>query len=307
MGANNFFRDLLEGFFAPISNSQEHTSTTKSRQRTNHAKPKRQATFPKSRQQTGSGLKRVKKPMPQGSTTTIFVHPRLGNVTVSHTKRVKRISMSVKRDGTVRLNIPAAYPVQTGLDFLASKEQWVAAALKRTEASNPNRIITPPYNTRFRELVFHNVDECGGETNVTSRITPDKLIISFPSSIPHSSPQVQELTRAAILRALRSEAKTVLPKMVAEIANKHGFKCGKVTVRETHSRWGSCSANDDISLSIFLMRLPDHLIEYIIIHELCHTIYKDHSERFHALAESHLVGREKQLRAELRHYHPDIL
>ena len=94
---------------------------------------------------------------------------------------------------------------------------------------------------------------------------------------------------------------------VEELAARYGFRYGKVTVRATRSRWGSCSSRNDISLSIFLVRLPLPLIEYVIVHELCHTCHKDHSARFHALADTLLGGREKELAREIRRYVPDVV
>lgn len=297
MGRNPFIRDLLEGLF-PSSKKPEPEVAAQKRGTPAQDKPT-----------TSSGKeKTVSKKV--SSTKSIFSHPRLGEITISRTRQMRRISVSVKRDGSVRLNIPTGYPLQAGLDFLAAKEDWVASALTRAEANNPNRTIAPPYLTRFRELEFHittNRDSHTNQSKITTRVTADKIIVSFPENLPHDSADVQECTRTAILRALRSEAKELLPSMVADVARRHNFSCGNVTVRATHSRWGSCSSGNDISLSIFLVRLPDHLIEYIIIHELCHTIHKDHSARFHALAEQHLGGREKQLRAELRQYRPDII
>ena len=58
---------------------------------------------------------------------------------------------------------------------------------------------------------------------------------------------------------------------------------------------------------MFLVRLPRPLIEYVIVHELCHTRHKDHSPRFHALVDEVLGGREKELSRELRRYVPDVV
>ena len=125
--------------------------------------------------------------------------------------------------------------------------------------------------------------------------------------MPSSSPEVQAAAREGALRALRAEAKALLPGMVEELAARYGFRYGKVTVRATRSRGGSCSSRNDISLSIFLVRLPLPLIEYVIVHELCHTCHKDHSARFHALADTLLGGREKELAREIRRYVPDVV
>lgn len=98
------------------------------------------------------------------------------------------------------------------------------------------------------------------------------------------------------------EAKEYLPRRASELAREHGFRYGCVTVRNTVSRWGSCSARNDLSLSVNLLRLPPHLIDYIILHELCHTVHHNHGPAFHALLDHHTSGRHLALRKELRRY-----
>jgi len=70
--------------------------------------------------------------------------------------------------------------------------------------------------------------------------------------------------------------------------------------RASRTKWGSCSGRNHISLSLFLMTLPEHLRDYVIVHELCHTVHHDHSPRFHALVDRLVGGREKALNRELR-------
>ena len=109
------------------------------------------------------------------------------------------------------------------------------------------------------------------------------------------------------IEALRGEAKAKLPPMVARLAAEHGFSFGAVRVKVTRSRWGSCTARNDINLSISLAALPRHLAEYVVLHELCHTVHKNHSHRFHALLDSLTHGQSKSLNRELRGYRPDTL
>ncbi len=101
---------------------------------------------------------------------------------------------------------------------------------------------------------------------------------------------------------LRAEAKATLPTRVTELAEKFGLKYGRVTIRAARTKWGSCTARGDISLSLYLMTLPEHLRDYIIIHELCHTVHHNHSPRFHALVDELTEGHERELAKELRQY-----
>ncbi len=99
---------------------------------------------------------------------------------------------------------------------------------------------------------------------------------------------------------LRLKAKEYLPGRVAEISQAMGVKYNRLTIRPTKSKWGSCSSLKNISLSLYLMALPPHLIDFVIIHELCHTIHFNHSAEFHALVNKITKGRERELSAELR-------
>ncbi len=112
-------------------------------------------------------------------------------------------------------------------------------------------------------------------------------------------PPEQEKAR---IEELRRAAKADLPGRIERLARQTGLRYAKMTVRAARSKWGSCSGKGNISLSLFLMTLPEHLRDFVIIHELCHTVHHDHSLRFHALVDRLVGGREKLLVRELRTY-----
>ena len=105
--------------------------------------------------------------------------------------------------------------------------------------------------------------------------------------------------RETIPHITRQAART-LPPLAYALAERFGFEVGRVTVRAARTKWGSCSARNDISLSLFLAALPRHLQEFVIIHELCHTVHHNHSAAFHALVDRCLGGRERELEGELK-------
>ena len=90
-----------------------------------------------------------------------------------------------------------------------------------------------------------------------------------------------------------------------ELAEKHNFKYKKVAIKNAKTRWGSCSYVNNINLSLHLMRLPDYLIDYVILHELVHTKIKNHSKDFwHFL--DYVSGNAKKLDKELKDYRTHI-
>jgi len=100
---------------------------------------------------------------------------------------------------------------------------------------------------------------------------------------------------------LKIEAKEFLPDRVKQHADKIEFKYNKLSLKNIKSRWGSCSRKNNLNLSIHLMRLPDHLIDYVILHELVHTVHHNHSKQFWAMLDK-VTGGAKILDKELSKY-----
>ena len=96
-------------------------------------------------------------------------------------------------------------------------------------------------------------------------------------------------------------AKNYLIKRFKYLADLHGFYYGKITIRNQKTRWGSCSENNNISLNIKLICLPERLIDYVILHELTHTKIKNHSAYFWSFL-SQYVDNPKKIDSSLKRY-----
>ena len=99
----------------------------------------------------------------------------------------------------------------------------------------------------------------------------------------------------------RVEAKTLLTRRLQQLAKNNGFSYNRVFIRNQKTRWGSCSSKNNISLNMKLVKLPDELIDYVILHELVHTRKKDHSKAFWAEM-GKLVGNGRKMASRLRSY-----
>lgn len=149
------------------------------------------------------------------------------------------------------------------------------------------RLSYPPYVSQRRALEFlESKKEWILQTKAKYAVYPTPRVLS-----------------AEEIEHLRLKAKQHLPQRVAQMASQLGLRYGRVTIRAARSKWGSCSAENNISLSLYLMMLPSHLQDYVIVHELCHTVHHNHSAKFHALVDKCLQGREKELAKELRQHH----
>lgn len=238
---------------------------------------------------------------------TTFDHPQLGLVTLNRSLRATRISLSVDAKANVKLTIPYNYDKSMGIKFLNTKIDWILGAMQRAEKRNVerNKIIEPPFSTKFHRLRL----EAQQRSNVGIVVSDNELIVSYPSNMDYKSPNIQAIISQAIEKLCRTEAQGYLPQRVEQLAQycrqrepRYKWQCGKVSVRKARTRWGSCAANNNLSLNISLMLLPDRLIDYVILHELTHTVHKNHSSDFHNLLDRLLMGNEAALSKEMKNF-----
>lgn len=160
------------------------------------------------------------------------------------------------------------------------------------KASGAVRVSYPPGISGQRALAFLD-EKTPWVVRTRERLAVRRAALPAPLPPDEERQQREELRRAA---------KEDLPPRIARIAAATGLRYAGMTVRAARTKWGSCSGRNTISLSLYLMLLPEHLRDYVILHELCHTVHHDHSPRFHALVDRLTGGRERELAAELRRY-----
>ena len=91
--------------------------------------------------------------------------------------------------------------------------------------------------------------------------------------------QYGKLTEAE-LKVLKMQAEEVFPARAAFYAGKMGISYGRITIRRQKTRWGSCSQSGNLNFNCLLMLAPPGVVDYVVVHELCHRIEMNHSPRF---------------------------
>ena len=210
--------------------------------------------------------------------------------------------ISLKPFGGVRVTVPRWASMRRAKDYVEEKKDWILQAQSRIAVHEKHYTIFTPdtvFSTGSRQLQLFPWKS----GKFRAQLAKDTLKIFYPQETDIMSEQSQKTIRDYITQTLRKEAKDYLPQRTERLADMHGFAYWGVTVKNLSSRWGSCSVTNHINLSIHLVRLPQHLSDYVILHELTHTVHKNHSDRFWQSLNSVTDGKAKQLATELkRHY-----
>ncbi len=229
----------------------------------------------------------------------------IGEVTVCFSNRASRISIRLKPLGGIRLTVPPGKSIKDGVAFLEKNKQWIHQNLQKIKHKE-QKLTVFDENTQFKTRSFALKIEKGQRSNVSLIFKNGQLLVTYPQAMPVSNQSVQEAIRFGIEEALRREAKAFLPGRLAWLAKQHGFSFTGVAIKNLKSRWGSCATTGNINLNLHLMRLPDHLIDYVLLHELSHTRQHNHGKKFWQLLNSVCNGMAKQWDSEMKKYQTKI-
>ena len=218
-----------------------------------------------------------------------------GQIIIRTRITARNISMRTKPDG-LHVTVP---PRCLTSRIMAVIEEYRPKLLEKWQKS-----VEQPLDLNFRidAPCFRLHLEEGRFSRFTLRMNEENITICCPPQTDFSQKTVQDLLRNAIIRALKKSAQAYLPPLLSELAEHYGFKYKKVKITGSKSRWGSCSATGSINLSCYLMLLPPHLMDYVLLHELTHTKEMNHGPQFWEILNDLTEGRAKTLRAELKNF-----
>lgn len=223
--------------------------------------------------------------------------PNVGRVALYKRKGVRGVRLSIAHDGTVRVTLPSWAPYRLGIEFVQNKADWILDKQKPALQINSGDKIGKAHHISFE--IRPNI------AKPSSRINGTSIDIGIPSIVPVTDKSVQVVAEKAAIRALKKEAEQLLPQRLASLAHKNGFTYSSVSIKRLKSRWGSCNEHKDIVLNCFLMQLPWHLIDYVLLHELTHTHVLRHGEPFWSELNKY-VRDLKNIRKEMKSHQPTL-
>lgn len=229
----------------------------------------------------------------------ILEDKELGILMIRVNPRAKRLTFRAKSDA-IYVSVPSgttSKEIKEAIDSLREKLRGLKEKVVRPLIDLDYRIDTEYFKL---SLISGQRDKFLAHSEL------GEMRIVCPPSANFADEQLQEWLHKVIEEALRRNAKIILPMRLYQLSGEHNLSYKSVKINSSRGRWGSCSARKAINLSYFLVLLPQHLIDYVLLHELCHTREMNHGDRFWALLNSMTDGKAFELREELKSYKTEL-
>lgn len=230
---------------------------------------------------------------------TCIEDKEIGRLIIRVSPRAKSLVFRTKRDA-VYVSVPPGTTTNEVKRAVESLRKKLLAARQRQE--RPLIDLTYEINADYFKLTLVS----GEKDRFLANSSLGVMQVVCPPHADFADEDLQNWLRKVIEESLRRNAKEILPARLELLSKQAGLPYTSVKINSSQGRWGSCSARKNINLSYFLLLLPAHLIDYVLLHELCHTREMNHSERFWALLNQLTGGKALQLRKELRGYRTEV-
>jgi len=232
----------------------------------------------------------------------VLQHSKFGEIKFRKVPRSRSFKVIIKSDGSILVTLPLHANFTTAELFLYQNIEKIAEIQQKAKAKKEQKqtLFTPDtdFGTYSRKVQL--IPEA--RKNVRVEITPDTVFIYYPENRFTNDEALQATIRKAVEHAWKVEAHEVLPQRLAELAAQFNLHYKTLLIKNARSYWGLCTADNTITLSIHLMHLPSHLIDFIILHELSHTIHKNHGANFWELLNQLTAGKARQYSREIQKY-----
>ena len=201
----------------------------------------------------------------------------------------KTMALIVENDGSVTVRAPLKTSDKIIKKFVEGHAEWVEKKKAEIRAAVP---IQPKQYLPGEDFLYL------GQAYPLEIVKDQKkkLVLEDGFKLAES---LQEDAKQVFHNWYRQQARLLIEARVAFFAEKHQLQYAKVRISSARTRWGSCSSKGTLSFSWRLIRTPPEVVDYVILHELAHTVHHNHSKRFWKLVEK-LMPDYKEQRKQLR-------
>ncbi len=206
--------------------------------------------------------------------------------TLRVSRKARYARLQIKPFGGLEVIIPPRFPRYQIPALVQQHAAWarnqIARQLQLRQAIRLPDQIELEYDKTVTRIIYR--DRSASTTDLCEQKRSDVLLVSAREK-RHCMQQLRHW--------IRRRAQTILPDLVDELSERSGLNFNRVSIRSQKTRWGSCSSRGNISLNDQLLFAPADCVEYLVIHELCHTRHLNHSQAFWRLVSEHCADYRK--------------
>jgi predicted metal-dependent hydrolase len=221
-------------------------------------------------------LSKARRPVrqpPPPETRTLDVAGRLMPLTIRQNERATRITLRIEPGGrALKMTIPSGLAAREVNAFLDRHQGWLLTKLAKFSS---DKALAPGGEIRLRGIV-HRIEHTGHLRGLTEAVVVDGKPVLKVSGMP------EHLGRR-LATFLKKEARADLDRLVALHAGSIRAKVASISMKDTRSRWGSCSVDGNLSFSWRIVMAPPMVIDYLAAHEVAHLKEMNHGPHFWAL------------------------
>lgn len=231
---------------------------------------------------------------------TEVLETEFGPIVIHRRRGANQLSFRIGTNGQPRVTAPLGTSKTILKLFLRTSRDQIAQIINQYRAKNQ---YLPGATIGKTHLLKVEYDSRLLAPEV--KLRPNFLVARLPFSQELTDETVQSIIRLQVQKILKKEARQILIPRLQFLAKQHGFIYQKAKISHASTRWGSCSPKGVISLNIGLVSLSNDLIDYVLIHELCHLRQMNHSPAFWAEVAA-IMPNYKQFERELKNYSPHV-
>lgn len=185
--------------------------------------------------------------------------------------------MQITENGELVVKAPRWLPQFEINRFINSKERWIEKTLGK-------------FAQRSADSIVHTF-ESGDQFYYLGQLYPLSLSEEYGSRVTfkqgfYTKSASKSEVKSKLVKWYKTKAKELLEIRLMTYAQQNDFSFSKMRISSAKTRWGSCTGKNVVSLNWKLIMMPQEIMDYVIVHELCHTVHHNHSKNFWHLVES---------------------
>jgi predicted metal-dependent hydrolase len=198
--------------------------------------------------------------------------------------RRKTSQITINSDG-VTVRVPNTKNISDAKEMVKQRAQWI---YKKQLQFNSQKVTTFSKNSKLSYKGKEYTIKIIPQSKEKIKLVGGMIEFHIPQK-RHTTSQIKSMYDSWMF----SKAEIILPKIVQQISNQTKINYSKINIKSLKDRWGSATPTGDINLNSHILKAPKKVMEYVILHELCHIKIKEHSHRFWNLLSKYMPEYER--------------